>query len=322
MRTPGAERELLESPARDGSGMLAVGDPDFDWTGPDRPAKAPGLSGARAPDSAAAAAAAIARSFGAGCNAPPPITLGSLPGARAEVDDIAREWGAIHADQPVTRLVGAAATEQAFKSRSPGHAVLHLATHGIAWGDSCAPVYEGTRGVGGVSPLAGSPAARAKRPAAPSAPPAAGPASGSPWTGRRVWLALAGANHARAGAAGEDDGLLTADEVVTLDLSDAEWVVLSACQSGVGRSWPLEGSAGMRRAFRLAGARAVIASQWSISDEATRAWMRAFYAAGAHAGSPVADAMAAAGRSVLEERRRAARDTHPFWWAAFTATGD
>ncbi len=106
-----------------------------------------------------------------------------------------------------------------------------------------------------------------------------------------------------------------------LDLSDVDWVVLSACQSGVGQQWPLEGSVGMRRAFRLAGARAVIASQWSISDQPTREWMRALYTARAGAGSSAARAMRAASLSVLAARRRLGRSTAPFYWAAFTATG-
>jgi CHAT domain-containing protein len=77
----------------------------------------------------------------------------------------------------------------------------------------------------------------------------------------------------------------------------------------------------MRRAFRLAGARAVIASEWPIADESTREWMRALYAARTGSQTSASHAMRAASRSVLESRRRAHRDTHPFYWAAFTATG-
>lgn len=322
VRTPAAEREILAAPSRDGRGLLALGDPDF---GRADSGAASGRAATRGPapvpagTSALTASALASRSLGAGCDEPPAIALGPLPGARAEVEDISRAWSAAHPGDPVTSLVGAAGTERAFKADAHGRAVLHLATHGILWGDSCAPVYEGTRGVGGVSPLPPSDAKRPSRPAAVARKPAPAP---TPWSGRRMWLALAGANHARAGAADENDGLLTADEVVTLDLSDADWVVLSACQSGVGASWPLEGSSGMRRAFRLAGAHVVIASQWAIGDESTREWMRALYAARTDATTSAAHAMAAASREVLAARRRAGRDTHPFHWAAFTATGD
>ena len=136
--------------------------------------------------------------------------------------------------------------------------------------------------------------------------------------GRRVWLALAGANRPRGGD--ENEGLLTAEEVASLDLRGVSWVVLSACHSGVGETWPREGSLGMQRAFRLAGARCVIASQWAVADQSTREWMHAFYVAGAKAGGP-SQMVAAASRSVLEARRRSNRTLHPFYWAAFTSSG-
>jgi len=78
----------------------------------------------------------------------------------------------------------------------------------------------------------------------------------------------------------------------------------------------------MQRAFHLAGARTVIASQWSVDDDATRDWMRALYEARARGAAAAADAMAAASRAVLGARRRAGLSTHPFYWAAFTASGE
>ena len=98
----------------------------------------------------------------------------------------------------------------------------------------------------------------------------------SPWLGRRVVLALAGANAAAAGI-DENEGLLTASEVATLDLRGTQRVVLSACQSGVVDRWSRDALLGMRRAFHMAGAHAVVASQWAIADAATREWMEAFY---------------------------------------------
>ena len=77
----------------------------------------------------------------------------------------------------------------------------------------------------------------------------------------------------------------------------------------------------MHRAFHLAGARTVIASQWAVEDIATKEWMTALYAArsgGARAGSA---ALRAACRDFLVQRRAQRRSTHPFYWAAFQATG-
>ncbi|MFN8587675.1 MAG: CHAT domain-containing protein [Candidatus Eisenbacteria bacterium] len=97
--------------------------------------------------------------------------------------------------------------------------------------------------------------------------------------------------------------------------------MLSACHSGLAESWSREGALGMRRAFALAGARAVIASEWAVEDVATREWMTALHR-GLAAGEGTAAAMAAASREVLGARRAHGRSTHPFYWAAFIASGD
>lgn len=297
----GAERELLEAHGARGGGLLAVGGPDFD--GVPAPVAAPVLL-------ATALRGAPPRPCTGGVGA-----LKPLPGARAEVEDIARDW----ADGDARLLVGAEAGEAAVKAEAGGRGVLHLATHGVVLEDTCAVGWAGLRGVGGVEPVT------AVRP--PKARPRAKAAVGEPvrraapeWLRGRVWLALAGANRPLAEAADENEGLLTAEEVVTLDLRGTDWVVLSACQSGVAPTWSREGVLGMRRAFHLAGARAVIASQWPVADAATREWMSALYTA--RAGHPTAGAaLREACRSVLAARRRDGRPTLPFYWAAFTSTG-
>ena len=69
-------------------------------------------------------------------------------------------------------------------------------------------------------------------------------------------------------------------------------------------------------------ARTVVASQWSIEDDATREWMQALYRARAGGALRAGDAMAIADRAVLAARRASHRSTHPFYWAAFTASGE
>jgi CHAT domain-containing protein len=211
-----------------------------------------------------------------------------------------------------TVLTGASASETSLKSQAPGQTVIHLATHGFVAGDTCLPGPPGQRGVGGIAPVVQTSPGRTEIPA--SAP--------SPWLSRRVWLALAGANRARDHHVDENEGLLTAEEVLTLDLAGTDWVVLSACHSGLAEAWSREGMLGMRRAFDLAGARTVIASQWAVEDEATREWMQVLYAARAGGAASPAVAIEAAGRAILSERRRAGRSTHPFYWGAFTASGE
>jgi CHAT domain-containing protein len=84
-------------------------------------------------------------------------------------------------------------------------------------------------------------------------------------------LALAGAN------TNPDAGLLSAAEVARLDLRGCELVVLSACDTGLGKVAGGEGVLGLQRAFQSAGARATVCTLWSISDAATSVLMEQFY---------------------------------------------
>ncbi|MFT3714058.1 MAG: CHAT domain-containing protein [Archangium sp.] len=147
-------------------------------------------------------------------------------------------------------------------------------------------------------------------------PGAGGEMSSSPML--RSGLALAGANCRRlkfTPPAEAGDGLLTAEDVTSLDLRSTELVVLSACETGVGLVQAGEGVFGLRRAFILAGARTLVMSLWRVPDQQTSELMQAFYWY-LIAGAGRAEALRAAARSI--------RKTHaaPFYWAAFVCQGD
>ena len=68
------------------------------------------------------------------------------------------------------------------------------------------------------------------------------------------------------GDGSENDGLLTASEIAALQI-DADWVILSACNTGAGDSASSPSYSGLARAFRQAGARSLLLSHWRVRDD-------------------------------------------------------
>lgn len=181
--------------------------------------------------------------------------------------------------------------EESFKALSGGKFnILHLATHGFYMTESQAEKnrfytsnpFNNTYISNEVSPL------------------------------KRSGLLLAGGNKAWRGEpvpAGVEDGVLTAEEIASVDLRNCDVVVLSACETGLGEITD-EGVYGLQRAFKNAGVNTIIMSLWEVDDDATSFMMQSFYR-NLLKGMDKNGAFEAAQRDVKKKY------TDPRYWAAF-----
>src|SRR5262249_94946 len=132
----------------------------------------------------------------------------------------------------------------------------------------------------------------------------------------------------------------TALEVSEMELPKLELVVLSACETGLGKSAGGEGLLGLQRGFQVAGARTVVASLWSVEDRATQALMAELYKEAWNEKSSVskAEALRRAQIALLkgtiaggkfrglgkkdEKLPKGEVRLPPLYWAAFVLSGD
>lgn len=253
-----------------------------------------------------------------------------LDHSAAEVAAIQLSFGRHFKRAPVDLLLGEEATESAFRRQAPGHRWLHLATHGFYDPpEFAAPKTAAT--------------SQLERSQPPGQPPAA--QSASPFDQGRIGrlnpgllsgLALAGAN-CQTVKPGADDGILTALEVSSLDLSGVELAVLSACETGLGSTIGTaggEGLLGLQRAFQVAGAKSVMAGLWRVPDRETMLLMQRFYQNVWTKKLPKGQALREAqiwmlkeakpprGLDTGEEETPAAKKLLPKYWAGFVLSGD
>jgi CHAT domain-containing protein/Flp pilus assembly protein TadD len=282
-------RDLLEpaSTAPRGSGLLAMGDPDYDAPSASRTGRVTsnrlltGLQGALA--------TLMPRNVASGCRALRDRHVARLPGTRSEVEIVAKQWRDRRAE-PVTTYFDSQSSEENLKRECHSKRIIHLATHGYYISDECRPEHAGS-GFVGESPLLQS------------------------------GMFLAGSNLLGQGTTdqGAEDGIVTAEEVASLNLQGTQLVVLSACETGIGRVRSGEGVFGLRRAFEMAGAQTEISALWAVDDQSAAAIVGQLFA---EEDGSLADAMRNSALQRIHDLRNAGQSDDPFFWAAFVATGD
>lgn len=208
----------------------------------------------------------------------------NLPGTKLEVESIRR---ILETEIDVDLYEAEAGTEDAFKSYSGKcPSILHIATHGF---------YQPRQGAAHFDMYPDDLEDKSR----------IGPM-------QRCGLMFSGGQHAWSGQkipAGIEDGVLTAVEISGMDLSGADLVVLSACQTGLGDVGG-EGVYGLQRGFKLAGAGTIIMSLWKVNDVMTKIMMTSFYSQ-LIKGKTAREAFDYAQNAVRE------KDDDPAYWAAF-----
>jgi len=230
--------------------------------------------------------------------------ISRLPGTRSEATEVSRLFPGNERDGHL--LLDKDAAEAKVKELMQSARFVHLATHGFFFSGECGEsTREKTRGLGVKARLqlelneGRMPLAQVENPLLLSG------------------LLLAGA--AVAAPTGGDDGVLTAAEVMNLDLSGTELVTLSACETGLGEVKAGEGVMGLRSAFLTAGARSLLLSLWKVPDVQTQELMKDFYTMVFVDGLSIPASLRKAMLNAIASSDPSR--SHPAAWASFAYTG-
>lgn len=124
-----------------------------------------------------------------------------------------------------------------------------------------------------------------------------------------------------AGGVGSSDGFLTLAEIYSLDLSQCELAVLSACQTNAGPTQRAEGVWSLSRGFLGAGSKRVVANNWLVDDQASSILMSYFASGVAKEWQNPDFNYGVHLRNAKRDLRKQEKYEHPFYWAALVLIG-
>lgn len=196
---------------------------------------------------------------------------------------------------------GSKATEERFKQEAPDNEIIHIATHGFFFPDPNQPREElGWEKIGnqfdslrGTNFYADWSFIKNPNPM------------------MRSGIVFASANDVwnQEKPSNLEDGILAAAEISNLNLSRANLVVFSACETGLGDIKGSEGVLGLQRALKLAGAKNLLMSLWKVPDVETEIFMTDFYRRLIEGKSVY--------ESFTETQKMMQKQYDPFFWAGF-----
>ena len=287
------------SPATSEPSLLSFGGVDYDAAG-DAPAGfsgiSPPLAKAESTEVKGEGTGEAGASLKRGLHSSIPTEFKKLNQARREVEETAEQFSEAFGIE-ASLLMRESTTKAALFKAAPGKRYVHIATHGWFAPESVRSTEDATsesesfahmtveERINGLAPMT------------------------------LCGLAMAGANNGRD-SLGRVSGILTAEELCSLDLSQCELAVLSACETNVGIRRAGQGIQSLQAALYAAGARTSITSLWKVDDAATRSLMEAFYTNLWHNGMGKSEA--------LWQAKKALRDDGdpPAYWAGWVLTGD
>jgi len=213
----------------------------------------------------------------------------ALPGTKVELDGVSKILKA--SGYQVKQFVQKDATEATLKAvKAP--TILHIATHGYFKKDSEVD-QSGALGISMEN------------------------AQENPLL--RSGLLMAGASKTVSGTnnvnlSSNDNGIVTAYEVMNMNLDGTALIILSACETGLGEVKAGEGVYGLQRAFLVAGANALIMSLWKVDDAATQQLMTNFYTNWTKTGNKQK-------AFKLAQTQLMTKYKEPYYWGAFVMMG-